>query len=81
MGCALSSLLVIVVALSGLLCCFGSVFIIFIAFGFILLRRRGKKKITAKEAVSAAAEQVSQVFVRGQGGLSALDDEEDEDED
>lgn len=45
--------------------------------GFFLLRRRGKQNVTAKEAVKAGVESVSQVFVRGQGGLEAMDDDDD----
>ena len=44
--------------------------------GFVVLRRRGSKDVSAKAAVNAGVESVSQVFVRGKGGgLEPADDE------
>jgi hypothetical protein len=63
--------------LLSLFCCGIGVFVFVLLLGFMLLRRRGKKKITVKDAVSAGAERVSQVFVRGKGGLEAMDDDDD----
>lgn len=60
-----------------LLCCGLGVFLFVVVLGFWLLRRRGKKKITVKEAMNAGAVSVSQVFVRGQGGLQDYDDSDD----
>ena len=62
--------------------CGGGGFLVFVLgiVGFIVLRRRGKKTVSAQEAVSAGVESVSQVFVRGQGGLQALDDDEDDED-
>jgi hypothetical protein len=72
---------VLVFALSTL-ACGGVGFFLFVAIvGFIVLRRRGKKGVSAKEAVSVGVESVSQVFVRGSGGLQALDDDDDDDDD
>lgn len=75
-----TGIIIIVSALLSVLC--GGATCIFIALmilGFVLLRRRGKKKVTAQEAVKAGVESVSQVFVRGQGGLSPMDDDDDDD--
>jgi hypothetical protein len=63
-----------------LLCCGVGVLLFLLVLGFWLLRRRGKKKITLQQAVKQGAVSVSQVFVRGQGGLSAMDDDDDEDD-
>ena len=72
----------IVIALLTLVCGGGGLFIFVCGIvGFIVLRRRGKKKVSAQEAVSAGVESVSQVFVRGSGGLQALDDDDDDDDD
>ncbi|MEZ4323013.1 MAG: hypothetical protein R3F61_36440 [Myxococcota bacterium] len=65
--------------LTTLLCCGIGIFMLLFVLGIIILRRRGKKKVSVKEAVSAGAETVSQVFVRGQGGLEALGDDDDDD--
>ena len=71
-------LLVCVVSLG--VCAGGTLFFLFLV-GFLMLRRRGKKKVTAKEAVSAGVESVSQVFMRKPGGLADLDDDDDDDDD
>ena len=68
----------IVSALLSLLCCAATIFAILLVVGIVLLRRRGKKEISVKAAVSAGAESVSQVFVRGKQGLEAMDDEDDD---
>ncbi len=62
--------------LLSLFCCGIGVFLFVLLLGFLMLRRRGKKKISMKDAVSAGAERVSQVFVRGKGGLEAADDDD-----
>lgn len=56
----------------------GCVFVGLMILGFVMLRRRGKKNVTAKQAVKAGVESVSQVFVRGEGGLAAYDDEDED---
>jgi uncharacterized protein (TIGR03382 family) len=60
-------------------CCGVGAFLFLAVLGFWLLRRRGKKQISAKEAVSAGVESVSQVFVRGKGGQLEGDDDDDDD--
>lgn len=63
--------------LLGLVCCGGSIFVILAIVGFIVLRRRGSKNVSAKAAVNAGVESVSQVFIRGQGGgLEPADDDD-----
>ncbi len=59
-------------------CCAFSVLTFLLIFGYFLLKKKGKKpsEITPQAAFKVAAAQVSQVFVRGPGGLSALDDED-----
>lgn len=75
-----SSIIVILVSLLMSLVCFGvCVFMLLLVIGIVILRRRGKKDVSMREAVSTGAETVSQVFVRGQGGLEAYDDDEDDD--
>ena len=59
------------------LCCGGFVLIFVLILGFVLLRRRGQKKVTARAAMSAGVESVSQVFVRGKGGLQPADEDDD----
>lgn len=49
--------------------------------GFVILRRRGKGDVTAKEAAKVGMQSVSQVFVRGSGGLDPLDDDDEDDDD
>ena len=73
----ISVIIGLVVALLSLLCSGGACILFFLMIlGFILLRRRGKKKVSAKEAVSAGVESVSGVFVRTSGGLKAVDEDE-----
>ena len=67
--------------LSGLLCGALAIFFFLFVLGVVLLRRRGKKDVTAKEAVSAGVESVSQVFRRTPGGLSPDEDEDEDDDD
>ncbi len=64
--------------LTTLVCCGIGTLILLLVLGVVILRRRGQKKVTMKEAVTAGAETVSQVFVRGQGGLEALGDDDDD---
>ena len=66
----------LVMLFSSLICCGGSFFLILLVLGFIVLRRRGKKNVSAREAVNAGVESVSQVFVRGKGGLQPADDDD-----
>ena len=74
-----TSLIALAVSLVlSLLCCGLGVFLFVVVLGFWLLRRRGKKKITVKEAMKTGAVSVSQVFVRGQGGLKNLDEDDDD---
>lgn len=65
--------------LCSLVCCFGGCFFWIVVFlgivGLLALRKRGKQNVTVKEAVSAGAASVSQVFVRGQNGLEDVDDD------
>ena len=73
-----TSLVALVVSLVlSLLCCGVGVFLFVLVLGFWLLRRRGKKNVTMREAVKTGAVSVSQVFVRGQGGLQDYDDSDD----
>lgn len=55
----------------------GLLFFVVLVVGVILLRRRGQK-VTVKEAVSVGAESVSQVFMKTQGGLSPMDEDDDD---
>jgi len=74
-----SSIVAILVGLlTTLLCCGFGIFCLLLIVGVIILRRRGKK-VSVKSAVSTGAETVSQVFVRGSGGLEALGDDDDDD--
>lgn len=80
----------IVVSLISMVLCAGIAFFFFcLVLGIILLRRRGKKNVTAKEAVATGVETVSMVFRRNaEGDLEAVaakdldedDDDDDEDE-
>jgi len=73
-----SLIIVIVSALLSLLCCGGTLFLFVLILGFVLLRRRGKKNVSARDAMNAGVESVSQVFVRGEGGgLEPADDDDD----
>jgi len=66
--------------LASLLCSGGfCLFVFLMIVGVVVLRRRGKK-VTAKGAMQQGVESVSQVFVRGQGGLEDFDDDDDDDE-
>ncbi len=71
-----SLIIVIISALLSLLCCGGTLFLFVLILGFVLLRRRGQKDVTARDAMSAGVESVSQVFVRGKSGLEAADDDD-----
>lgn len=64
--------------LTTLVCCGIGILIVLFALGLLILRRRGKQQVSMKEAVTTGAETVSQVFVRGQGGLEALGDDDDD---
>lgn len=65
----------LVSALLSLLCCGGTLFLFVLILGFVLLRRRGQQDVSARDAMNAGVESVSQVFVRGKGGLEAADDD------
>ena len=73
----------LIIALVGflvcLLCCGTGILFLLLILGFVILRRRGQECAKTKAAVSVGAETVSQVFVRGQGGLEALGDDDDDD--
>lgn len=73
----------IVVSLLSLLLCSGFAFLFFcLILGIILLRRRGKKKVTAREAVKEGVETVSMVFRRNsEGDLEAVAAKEQDDDD
>jgi hypothetical protein len=67
--------------IASLLCSGGfCLFVFFMIVGVVVLRRRGKK-VTAKKAMQQGVESVSQVFVRGSGGLEDFDDDDDDDDD
>ncbi len=70
----------IVAGLSSLCCCLGFFLLVFLVVGMLFLRKRGKKDITAQEAVKVGAEQVSQMFVRPKKSREELMRDEDEDE-
>jgi hypothetical protein len=70
-------IIILVSLFMSLLCCGGMTLVFLAMVGFIILRRRGSKNVTAKAAVNAGVESVSQVFVRGKGGLQAADDDDD----
>ncbi len=72
------TIIAIVVSLLTALICGGGgfLFFLFLIVGIILLRRRGKK-VTVKAAVSAGAESVSQVFMKTEKGLQAVDEDDD----
>ncbi len=57
-------------------CCLFWVVVVLGIIGLLALRKRGKQNVTVKEAVSAGAASVSQVFVRGQHGLEEVDDDD-----
>lgn len=65
--------------LTTLVCCGIGILLLLFVLGMYILRRRGAKDVSLKEAVTTGAETVSQVFVRGQGGLEALGDDDDDD--
>ena len=76
----MDSLIIMIVSLTLSLLCSGGfcLFFVFLIVGIIVLRRRGKKEVSAKEAVAAGVESVSQVFVRGKMGLEELDEDDDD---
>jgi uncharacterized protein YggT (Ycf19 family) len=80
-GVDISIIISLVVSVLCSLMCFGVGIVVLLAIiGFMLLWRRGKQNVTAKEAVAAGAERVSQVFRRTQGGgLEAVDDDDQND--
>lgn len=74
---------IIILVISSLVSLFCAAIVVIVPIllivGFMVLRRRGKKDATAKEALDAGVERVSQVFRRTQGGgLEAVDDEGDD---
>lgn len=70
----------IVSAFFGFCCCCGVPFILFIV-GFMVLRKKGKTEISAKEAVVAGVDQVSRAFVRTGKSREEMIAEEDAEED
>ncbi|MEQ1501708.1 MAG: hypothetical protein ABMB14_05730 [Myxococcota bacterium] len=76
-----TTIIVVVSSVLGLGCsCAAVVLLLLFVVGVVMLRRRGKTNVTAKEAVQAGAERVSQVFLRTKGGLQAVDDEDDKED-
>ncbi|MEZ4238874.1 MAG: hypothetical protein R3F59_39215 [Myxococcota bacterium] len=70
----------VVMLLISLVCAAAAVLLLLLfVVGLVMLRRRGKKNISAREAVQAGAERVSQVFMRTEGGLRPVDDEDEDD--
>ena len=78
-----STIISILCSLLSLLVCLGVAFLFFcFVLGIILLRRRGKKNVTAREAVSTGVESVSMVFRRNEDGeLAAVTGEGEDDDD
>ena len=70
----------LIAGLSSLCCCMGFFLVLFLVVGMMFLRKRGKKDISAQEAVKVGAEQVSQMFVRPKKSREELMREEDEEE-
>ncbi len=76
-----TTLVVLIVVLSLALLCGGAALFLMLAMvlGFIILRRRGRKGVTPREAVSEGVEQVSQVFRRRpDGGLEPATEDDDD---
>ena len=73
-----STVIYIVAGLSSLLCCAGVFLIFCLILGFFLLRKKGKKDATAREAISAGVVQVSQAFSRSKMREQALAEDEDD---
>ena len=65
-------------AISSLCCCLAFVLFILLIIGVLTMRKKGKKKVTAREAIATGADQVSRVFVRGQKSREEMLAEEDE---
>lgn len=74
-----SYIIYIVAALSSLLCCGGAFLIFLLILGFVFLRKRGKKDISVKEAMSTGAD-MSRAFIRGGKTREQLLAEEEEEE-
>lgn len=77
-----SGVITLICSLLSTLLCAGMAFLFFcFVLGIILLRRRGKKNVTAREAVSTGVESVSMVFRRNADGeLAAVTGEDEDDE-
>ncbi|MFZ5479417.1 MAG: hypothetical protein ACOZNI_21815 [Myxococcota bacterium] len=75
----MSTTTLILSLLSSLCCCSGFVLIFLLIVGMMVLRKKGKKNVSAKEAIQAGAE-VSRAFVRGKKTREELLAEEDEEE-
>lgn len=69
----------IVSALCSLTCCFLFFVLVLAIVGSMFLKKRGKKNVSAAEAIRAGAE-VSRAFVRGEKTREQLLAEEDEEE-
>ena len=76
----MSSTSIICSLLSSLCCCGGFFLLLFLVLGMTLLRKKGKKDITPREAVVAGAEQVSQMFILPKKSREELMRDEDENE-
>ena len=74
-----SYIIYIVSALASLLCCGGGFLLFLLILGFVFLRKRGKKNISVKEAVSTGAD-MSRAFIRGQKTREQLLAEEEEED-
>lgn len=69
----------IISGVCSLLCCLLFFVLVLAIIGMMFLRKKGKKNVTAKDAILAGAE-VSRAFVRGEKTREQLLAEEDEEE-
>jgi hypothetical protein len=69
----------IIGALCSLSCCFLFVLLMLAIIGGMFLRKKGKQKVTAREAIQAGMEQ-SRAFIRGEKSREQMLQEEDEEE-
>lgn len=65
--------------LGSLLCCGFCFFLFVLILGFMLLRKKGKKEISVKDALDAGAD-ASRAFIRGGKSREQLLAEEEEEE-
>lgn len=76
----MSTVSIIIAALTSLLCCGGATLLFLLLVGIMLMRKRGKKNINASEAVKVGAEEVSRAFVRTKKTREELYAEEEEED-